>query len=99
MARELGFQPKSLIKNIPSRSQPWKLTVKEWVRELYQEKERVRRRPVAVHTPVPPPPVEYGEERRNAADPWPDNPVIADLPPRRVAHRSLVERIRCLRAS
>jgi hypothetical protein len=36
MAKELGFQPKSLIKNIPSPSQNWKAPVNEWVRSLYQ---------------------------------------------------------------
>jgi len=38
MAKELGFQPKSLIKNIPSASQQWKAPVKEWVRSLYEKK-------------------------------------------------------------
>jgi hypothetical protein len=28
-ALELGFEPKSLIKNIPSQSQPWKMPVNE----------------------------------------------------------------------
>ena len=34
MAKELGFQPKSLIKNIPSPSQQWKAPVNQWVRDL-----------------------------------------------------------------
>jgi hypothetical protein len=38
MAKELGIAPKSLIKNIPNRSQAWKAPVKEWVRELYRKK-------------------------------------------------------------
>jgi hypothetical protein len=38
MAKELGMSPHSLIKNIPSRSQPWKAPVPEWVRGLYQRK-------------------------------------------------------------
>jgi hypothetical protein len=33
-AKELGFQPKSLIKNIPSPSQQWKAPVNLWLREL-----------------------------------------------------------------
>ena len=39
MAKEMGFKPKSLIKNIPSKNQQWKLPVKQWVRELYLEKQ------------------------------------------------------------
>ena len=38
MAKELGFQPKSLIKNIPSPNQEWKAPVKEWIRDLYAKK-------------------------------------------------------------
>lgn len=38
MAKEFGMSPHSLIKNIPSRSQPWKAPVPEWVRGLYQRK-------------------------------------------------------------
>jgi hypothetical protein len=38
MAKELGIGPPSLIKNIPSPSQRWKLPAKEWVRNLYSKK-------------------------------------------------------------
>jgi hypothetical protein len=38
MAKELGISPRSLIKNIPSPSQRWKLPVKEWVRNLHFKK-------------------------------------------------------------
>ena len=52
MAKELGFSPRSLIDNIPSKSQPWKAPVALWVRELYAKKlrkqeERRRRRDAA----------------------------------------------------
>jgi hypothetical protein len=40
MARELGFKPKSLIKNIPNPSQRWKASVGDWVRNLYEKKMR-----------------------------------------------------------
>jgi len=40
MARELGFKPRSLLKNIPSPQQPWKAPVAEWVRELYSKRQR-----------------------------------------------------------
>jgi hypothetical protein len=48
MAKELGLNPRSLLKNIPSKTQRWKLPVKEWIREMYQkrqEKAAKRRRP------------------------------------------------------
>ncbi len=38
MAKELGLNPRSLIKNIPSPTQRWKAPVEEWVRELYQRR-------------------------------------------------------------
>jgi hypothetical protein len=38
MAKELGFKPRSLIKNIPSRSQRWKAPVREWIRDLYAKR-------------------------------------------------------------
>ncbi len=37
-AKELGFKPKSLIKNIPDKSKLWKAPVKIWIRELYEKK-------------------------------------------------------------
>ena len=40
MAKELGFKPQSLLKNIPSPKQPWKAPVAEWVRELYARRQR-----------------------------------------------------------
>ena len=38
MAQRLGFTPRALIGNIPSPTQRWKAPVKEWVRDLYDEK-------------------------------------------------------------
>lgn len=38
MAKELGMSPKSLIKNIPSPNQQWKAPVKDWIRDLYEDK-------------------------------------------------------------
>ena len=37
MAKELGLNPRSLLKNIPSKTQQWKLPVKEWIQEMYQK--------------------------------------------------------------
>ncbi len=38
MAREIGLNPRSLIKDIPSPSQQWKAPVIIWIREMYQER-------------------------------------------------------------
>lgn len=40
MAKEMGLNPRTLIKNIPSRSEPWKIPVEEWVRDLYARRGR-----------------------------------------------------------
>lgn len=37
-AKELGFSPHGLIKNIPSKSERWKAPVHIWVRDLYEER-------------------------------------------------------------
>jgi hypothetical protein len=39
IAKELGLNPKSLIKNIPNKSEQWKAPVNVWIREI-QEKRR-----------------------------------------------------------
>jgi hypothetical protein len=38
MAKELGLNPKNLIKNIPSKSEPWKSPVHVWIREMYEKR-------------------------------------------------------------
>jgi hypothetical protein len=35
MAKELGFNPRSLIEYIPAESQPWKAPAREWLRYLH----------------------------------------------------------------
>ena len=39
MAKEMGLNPRSLIKNIPSKSQPWKSPVKVWIHEIYEKRQ------------------------------------------------------------
>jgi hypothetical protein len=51
MARELGISPRSLIKNIPSKSQRWKEPVEDWVRSLHAKRFGERR-----SKPTTPPP-------------------------------------------
>ena len=31
MAKEMGLNPKSLIKNIPNKNEQWKAPVKDWI--------------------------------------------------------------------
>lgn len=38
MAKEMGLNPRSLIKNIPSKSQPWKAPVRVWIRNMYEKR-------------------------------------------------------------
>ena len=38
IAKELGLNPKSLIKNIPNKSQQWKATVSVWIRDIQEER-------------------------------------------------------------
>ena len=40
MAKELGFTPRSLLKSIPSKAEPWKAPVADWVRDLYEKRQR-----------------------------------------------------------
>ena len=40
MARQLGLSPRSLLKNIPSKSQPWKAPVHVWIRDMYDAMQR-----------------------------------------------------------
>ena len=34
LAKRLGLNPRSLIKNIPHKSEPWKAPVKDWLHEI-----------------------------------------------------------------
>ncbi len=36
---EMGLNPRSLIKNIPSKTQKWKSPVHVWIREMYQKRQ------------------------------------------------------------
>ena len=40
LAKRLGLNPKSLIKNIPSKSQPWKAPVGVWLREIEAKRQK-----------------------------------------------------------
>ena len=58
MAKEMGLNPRSLIKNIPAKTESWKLPVKDWIREMYlkrQEKsarKKARKGQTTVNSPT-----------------------------------------------
>ena len=43
MAKEMGLNPKSLIKNITSPREQWKQPVKILIREMYEERHRKKK--------------------------------------------------------
>jgi len=86
MAKELGFQPRSLTKNVPSPSQVWKAPVKEWVRSLYAKKIGSKRLASgASEASAAPPRRAEVVGFRNPDDPWPDRPET----PERVVYEDL----------
>ncbi|MCC6630101.1 MAG: hypothetical protein IT340_22200 [Chloroflexi bacterium] len=40
MAKELGSGPRSLIKNIPAPTRPWKAPLADWVRDRDEQRRR-----------------------------------------------------------
>lgn len=40
IAKELGINPQSLIKNIPNKSEPWKATVSVWLRSMQEKRQK-----------------------------------------------------------
>ena len=40
LAKRLGLNPRSLIKNIPNKSEPWKAPVKDWLREIDEKRQK-----------------------------------------------------------
>lgn len=40
LAKLLGLNPRSLIKNIPSKSEPWKAPVKDWLHEIDAKRQK-----------------------------------------------------------
>lgn len=39
-AKRLGLNPRSLIKNIPSKSEPWKAPVKDWLLSMEEKRDK-----------------------------------------------------------
>ena len=40
LAKRLGLNPRSLIKNIPNKSQPWKAPVNVWLHEIDSKRQK-----------------------------------------------------------
>ena len=40
LAKRLGLNPRSLIKNIPSKSEPWKSPVKDWLHDMDEKRQK-----------------------------------------------------------
>lgn len=40
LAKRLGLNLRSLIKNIPSKSEPWKAPVKDWLHEMDEKRQK-----------------------------------------------------------
>ena len=53
MAKEMGLNPKSLIKNIPSPKEQWTLPVKDWIHEMYEDRQRKQKKKAAVGKQAP----------------------------------------------
>lgn len=39
IAKEMGLNPKSLIKNIPNKDQQWKEPVKDWLWSIWEDRQ------------------------------------------------------------
>jgi hypothetical protein len=39
-AKRLGLNPKSLMKNVPNKSEPWKAPVKDWLIGIEEKREK-----------------------------------------------------------
>jgi hypothetical protein len=40
LAKRLGLNPRSLIKNIPNKNEPWKAPVKDWLHEIDDKRQK-----------------------------------------------------------
>ena len=81
MAREMGLNPRSLIKNIPSPSQRWKAPVGIWIREMYAKRHR---KSAPVRFEPPPPVVTIRSRPREPVIDWESEDIFDDsIPPTR----------------
>lgn len=50
MAKELGLNPMSLIRNIPGPHEPWKLSVRDWIEEMYEKRFKNRNKKADINS-------------------------------------------------
>lgn len=49
IAREMGLNPKSIMKNIPGKDQQWKEPVRQWLWSIWEDRqEKARRKQAAL---------------------------------------------------
>ena len=53
LAKEMGLNAKSLIKNIPNPKEQWKLPVKDWIHEMYEDRQRKQKKKAAAGKQAP----------------------------------------------
>ena len=44
MEKEMGLNPKSLIKNIPNKNEQWNAPVKDWIHDMYDKRQEKSRK-------------------------------------------------------
>jgi len=69
MAKEMGLNPRSLIKNIPDKKQQWKAPVKIWIEDMYEKRQekslkKALKKKMKEDPPAPPPPDAKKERAR-----------------------------------
>jgi hypothetical protein len=76
MAKDMGLNPRSLIRNIPSKSEPWKAPVHVWIRDFYDKRRRKAEARAARRARQAPPPAPGAPE-----GPDPPAPALPRDPP------------------
>jgi hypothetical protein len=79
IAKEMGLNPRSLIKNIPSKSEPWKAPVKYWLREMYRKRQEKAAKKKAAREEEKERPPEDGAAATDVEQPAASSIVHADF--------------------
>lgn len=72
MAKEMGLNPRSLIKNIPNKSQQWKAPVNIWIRDIYEKRQENTRKKQAR---------KDARVKNDAVPPLPESNLPSPVPP------------------
>jgi hypothetical protein len=77
LAKRLGLNPRSLIKNIPNKNELWKAPVKEWLRSIDERRqEKAGQKKLRKAAAQSPPPGQPGGDP--PPSPPPDDPDDSD---------------------